>query len=99
MPADESLRLTRVSVAAREVARVVALTLRRDDGEGISLIEIVPHELSRPPAQGTPSIMPVPQSRTFPAGRLLCELALRPSPGACGKFDAGDRRSQNLYAT
>lgn len=53
VPGDESLRLTRVSVAGREVARVVARALRRNDAEGISLIEIVSHELSRPPAQGT----------------------------------------------
>jgi Zn-dependent protease len=53
VPGDESLRLTRVLVAGREVARVVARALRRDDAEGISLIEIVPHELSRPAAQGT----------------------------------------------
>ena len=53
VPGDESLRLTRVSVAGREVARVVARALRRNDAEGISLIEIVPHELSRPPALGT----------------------------------------------
>ena len=53
VPGDASLRLTRVSVAGREVARVVTRRLRCDDAEGISLIEIVPHELSHPPAQGT----------------------------------------------
>jgi hypothetical protein len=42
-----------VSVAGREVACVVSRKLRRDDAECISLIEVVPHELSRPPAQGT----------------------------------------------
>ena len=50
---EESLQLIRISIAGREVGRVVSRITMRDDAEGISLVEIVPHELSRPAAEGT----------------------------------------------
>src|SRR5262245_17337953 len=46
LPGEEGLTLTRVTVGGREVARVVARTLRHAAEDGVSLVQIVPHELS-----------------------------------------------------
>jgi len=51
LPGEDGLTLSRISVAGRE-ARVVTRRLERDATAGTSLIQIVPHELSHPPAEG-----------------------------------------------
>src|SRR5262245_43247584 len=51
LPGEDGLTLSRISVAGRE-ARVVVRRLERDATRGTSLIQIVPHELSHPPAEG-----------------------------------------------
>jgi Zn-dependent protease len=53
VPGEDGLMLTRVTVAGRELGRAVSRTLRHDAEAGISLSEIVPHELTMPPLEGT----------------------------------------------
>jgi Zn-dependent protease len=53
LPGEDDLMLTRVSVAEREVARVVARKLQHDAEAGITLAQIVAHEQSLPQPEGT----------------------------------------------
>jgi Zn-dependent protease len=49
---EDGLKLSRVSVGGREVGRVVHRALESDAAAGTTLMQIVPHYLSRPPAEG-----------------------------------------------
>jgi Zn-dependent protease len=53
LPGGDDLMLTRVSVAEREVARVVTRTLQHDAEAGITLAQVVPHDQSLPQPEGT----------------------------------------------
>jgi Zn-dependent protease len=53
VPGDDELHLERLTIAGREAMRVVARVVKVDATEGVSLLQIVPHELAHPPVQGT----------------------------------------------
>ena len=66
----DGLRLTRVLYAGREIARAVSRMLKLDAAEGTSLIQVVPHELSHPPAEGTDHYAGI-AVKEMPGGTLL----------------------------
>jgi uncharacterized protein YndB with AHSA1/START domain len=53
VPGGEGLRLWRVSVEGREIAQIVHRRIRQDPAEGVIVVEVFPHQLTRPPLPGT----------------------------------------------